>query len=151
MKKFECWTNLCFMRFQHHNISTWYDHTADTRILSIRISIIKIRRSHDRLIFIMGSIPGRDVFILKRGPDIHSDIWNKNLMRRGHIILDCNIGHFYSIYPWLSFKYVCTMQDKTVSQTSLPWRPAAKYDIIAIKNTYIHSNKYTININHAQK
>ena len=36
---------------------------------SIRVPIIKIRRSHDRLIFIMEiHIPGKTVFILRQGP-----------------------------------------------------------------------------------
>ena len=38
--------------------------------MSIGISIIKIRRSHDRLLFMMEiSMPGKAIFILNRGPD----------------------------------------------------------------------------------
>ena len=44
-------------------------------LTSIEIPSINIRRSHDRLIFIIQiSIPGKTFFILGQGPDDHDDI-----------------------------------------------------------------------------
>ena len=51
---------------------------TDSDLIHVRILIIKVKRSHDSLIFIMGiSILGKMGLILKRVPDISCDVNQK--------------------------------------------------------------------------
>ena len=59
--------------------------------------MLKIRRSRDRLIFNMGiPIPGKDSFILRRGPGPH--IWLQPLLNVAESGVDMQ---FDKVYIWL--------------------------------------------------
>ena len=103
----------------------------------MRTPIIKIKRSHDHLIFIMEiPIPGKMVFILRWGPDVQNQNntfhWlylTVNHHKSYHCKRQAVDEDIESIFTWLA---LCEVNHQSLVYSSYKWPRMWRFDIFLI-------------------